>query len=133
MSVAPSTINELTHEGRSALHFAVIDGHADAVSCLLAAGARHPVTVTVTQIHCPLGVAVAKGNVEVVRVLIADGLGAIGGAAAVLPLAVDTAVTSGSRKSSECCSAAQEKRADASGSMPAAGWRGLCSITPRAT
>lgn len=93
VSLAPSTINTLTLEGRSALHFAAMNGHADAVSCLLAAGARHPFTAT--HDFCPLGAAAVRGNVDVVRVLIADGLHAIGGAAGVVPTAVAAALTFG--------------------------------------
>eukprot|EP00752_Nemacystus_decipiens_P017236 g15440.t1 len=96
-SIAPSTINALTVQGRSPLYSAARGGHAETVSYLLAAGARHPLTAT--QECCPLGAAVVMGNVEVVRVMVAEGgLDAIGGAPAVMPLAVCGAITYGASR-----------------------------------
>ena len=95
-TVAPSTINTLTAGGRSALHFAAREGHVETVSCLLAAGARHPVTPNLE--CCPLGAATVRGNVEVVRLLIADGLDAIGGAAEVVPVSIAVALTHGASR-----------------------------------
>lgn len=82
-SIAPSTINTLTPAGRSALHFAAREGHTGTVSCLLVTGCL---------------AAVVRGHVEVVRVMLADGLDAIGGAAEVVPLAAAMALTFGARR-----------------------------------
>lgn len=90
VSMAPNTLNLASTEGETSLYLAACNDNPSAVSRLLAAGATHPGYVG--QDRCPLAVAVVLGYKEVVEVLVADGLEAIGGLAYAIPLSLAGAV-----------------------------------------
>lgn len=93
LSEFPNLLHRNSNLGESALHLASVNDRPDVLSQLLAAGARHPRTLE--HDYCPLAVAVILGHEEVVRILIARGLPAIGGAAYALPISLSGAVTRG--------------------------------------
>lgn len=92
-SRAPTTLNRCTENDETSLYLACYQGHDRVVSKLLSLGAMQPMPLYASrQQACPLRVAVAKGLVGVVRVLIREGgIRAVGGEAA-LPLALTCAI-----------------------------------------
>lgn len=94
LSEAPHTINVSSKAGETPLYVAALGGSGEAVSRLLAAGAVHSSFLAA----CPLIVAAQHGNEDAVRVLIEEGLEAIGGSAKVIPFAVTVATISGNAK-----------------------------------
>ena len=85
LSRVPSTINDIDYTGTTPLGCAARKGHAHTVSFLLSAGAREPAAgwtpgiITMGILHS----AVVEDRQEVVRILLSQGLEAIGGVATV--------------------------------------------------
>ncbi|CAN0135296.1 unnamed protein product [Scytosiphon promiscuus] len=87
---APTTLNRATPDGLTPLYAAAMSGKDEAVSHLLAAGARQP-PASAEKDMCPLVAAVRENHAEVVRVLLTEqGMQAIGGSEAI-PRAVGAA------------------------------------------
>lgn len=93
ISRSPSTLGHVGSAGETALYYAAKDGHASATAFLLSVGARHPQTME--RDCCPMACAVFLGHEAVVRVLLSDGMEAIGGAAYCLPMGLAGAVGRG--------------------------------------
>lgn len=89
LSKAPGTLNHTCSGGTTPLYWASFGGNEDVVAFLLAAGAQQPTAYESTA--CPLNASVQEGHTEVVRMLLHNGLEAIGGAVAI-PTALATAV-----------------------------------------
>ncbi|CBJ31898.1 similar to ankyrin 2,3/unc44 [Ectocarpus siliculosus] len=85
LSVAPTTVNQVAPDGSTPLYMASGFGQYEAVSLLLSAGAKQT-RLSFEKGKCPLDVAVRQNRTDVVRVLLSDGLHAIGGSL-VLPQA----------------------------------------------
>ena len=95
---APTTLNSYSSvEGETPLFLACAKGHERMVSRLLSLGAMQENICKL----CLLSGATIKGFAGVVRLLLDEGLGVVGGPE-VLPTAVYTAPTAGP-KSSSCC------------------------------
>ncbi|CAN0535142.1 unnamed protein product, partial [Ectocarpus sp. 12 AP-2014] len=90
LSVAPTTINQVAPDGSTPLYMASGFGQYEAVSLLLSAGAKQT-HLSFEKGKCPLDVAVRQNRTDAVRVLLSDGLHAIGGSL-VLPQAICDAV-----------------------------------------
>ncbi|CAN0537587.1 unnamed protein product, partial [Ectocarpus sp. 8 AP-2014] len=86
LSVAPTTVNQVAPDGSTPLYMASGFGQYEAVSLLLSAGAKQT-HLSFEKGKCPLDVAVRQNRTDVVRVLLSDGLHAIGGSL-VLPQAI---------------------------------------------
>lgn len=89
-------LNHVGNLGETELFMAAKEGNTSAVSFLLSVGAKHPQS----EGHdcCPLVVAISLKHVEVVRLLIANGMQAIGGPAYALPMALAGSIRHGGGK-----------------------------------
>ena len=92
---APDTLSRYTSDGRTPLFVSCIDGHASMASRLLSLGAMQWMRPHAPDTS-PLVVAAAKGFEGVVRVLIKEGMPAVG--VTTLPFAVFSAVETGHAK-----------------------------------
>lgn len=90
LSVAPETVHQVAPDGSTPLYMASGFGQHKAVSLLLSAGAKQT-RLSFEKEKCPLDIAVRQNRIDVVRVLLSDGLHAIGGSL-VLPQAICDAV-----------------------------------------
>lgn len=92
-----------TDEGMTPLYLAADNGSEVAVSRMLSAWAKQPAAYHVgcsccgcsDELRCPLAVAVYRGYENIVRILLDSGTEAIGGALAVTPPAMETALRAG--------------------------------------
>lgn len=92
--MAPKTLNMLNADGSTPLCSAALGGQTHVVSKLLSTGAVQR-NSSPGYHECPLVVAVEAGDAAMVRVLLEEGLNAIGGAVSVVPYALYSAVTGG--------------------------------------
>ena len=95
LAKAPSTINEIDNTGCTPLGMAASSGQASTVSFLLSAGAREPTVCSSDTIRKGALLLAVKGNRQtVVRVMLEQGLEAVGGLALV-PEALRSSVQRG--------------------------------------
>ncbi|CAN0411882.1 unnamed protein product [Pylaiella littoralis] len=83
LSKAPAVIGQVVDE-RTSLYIAAGRGADQALRSLLLAGATQPMSLR-TQRTCPLSVAALLGHTSSVRVLLDEGMEAIGGLSALIP------------------------------------------------
>lgn len=81
-----STLNHITHDGKTPLLVAIEFTHPTALARLIAAGASQSAARLLVDYQCPFKSAVAARNEDLVRVLVTKrGMKAVGGGALVIP------------------------------------------------
>ncbi|CAM9366004.1 unnamed protein product [Laminaria digitata] len=90
---APDTLSRVASTGETPLCIACAQGRENVVTRLLSLGATHPVSGD-DHSACALSMAAMKGREGIVRILVEEGLGAVGGRTVVMPDAMYTAIRS---------------------------------------
>ena len=89
---APDNLSRVASTGETPLCIACAQGRENVVTRLLSLGATH--RVSDDRSACALSMAAMKGREGIVRILIDEGLGAVGGRVVVMPDAMYTAIRS---------------------------------------
>jgi len=109
LAKAPVALSQPDRDGRTPLFVAAANGRDGAVRCLLALGAKQPASgVGSVGARCPLQAAVRLNHGEVARILVVQGMEAIGGVPSTKIRAMETATEAGRAKILQMLLAVQE-------------------------
>jgi len=109
LAKAPVALSQPDRDGRTPLFVAAANGRGGALRRLLALGAKQPAAGGASVgTRCPLQEAVRRNDGEVTRILVDQGMEAIGGGASAMVRAMETAAEAGRAKILQVLLAVQE-------------------------